>query len=92
MVTLEWMAGVGRHLLGDQTAAQLHFERVMTLQVELGTLGVDFLGGGQRVGYLCGLAQRFVAARFPPTGTAYGPIGDRCGEQVKITPSRRVFR
>ena len=56
MVTLEWMAGVGHHLLGDQTAAQLHFERVMTFQVELGTLGVDFLGGGQRVGYLCGLA------------------------------------
>ena len=56
MVTLEWMAGVGHHLLGDQAAAQLHFERVMTLQVELGTLGVDFLGGGQRVGYLCGLA------------------------------------
>jgi predicted ATPase len=57
MVTLEWMAGVGRHLLGDQTAAQLHFERVMALQVELGTLGVNFLGGGQRVGYLCGLAS-----------------------------------
>jgi predicted ATPase len=56
MVTLEWMAGVGRLFLGDQTAAQLHFERVMTLQVELGTLGVDFLGGNQRVGYLCGLA------------------------------------
>ena len=56
MVTLEWMAGVGHHLLGDQAAAQLHFERVMTLQVELETLGVDFLGGGQRVGYLCGLA------------------------------------
>jgi predicted ATPase/DNA-binding winged helix-turn-helix (wHTH) protein len=57
MVTLEWMAGVGRHLLGDQTAAQLHFERVMALQVELGTLGANFLGGGQRVGYLCGLAS-----------------------------------
>jgi tetratricopeptide (TPR) repeat protein len=56
MVTLEWMAGVGRHLLGDQAAAQLHFERAMALQVELGTLGVNFLGGGQRVGYLSGLA------------------------------------
>ena len=65
MVTLEWMAGVGRHLLGDQTAAQLHFERVMTLQVELGTLGVDFLGGGQRVGYLCGLAQVLWLRGFP---------------------------
>ena len=56
MVTLEWMTGVGRHLLGDQAAAQLHFERTMALQVELGTLGVNFLGGGQRVGYLSGLA------------------------------------
>ena len=65
MVTLEWMAGVGRHLLGDQTAAQLHFERVMTLQVELGTLGVDFLGGGQRVGYLCGLATVLWLRGFP---------------------------
>ena len=65
MVTLEWMAGVGRHLLGDQTAAQLHFERVMTLQVELGTPGVDFLGGGQRVGYLCGLATVLWLRGFP---------------------------
>lgn len=56
MVTLEWMAGVGRHLMGDQVAAQLHFERAMALQVELGTHGVNFLGGGQRVGYFCGLA------------------------------------
>jgi predicted ATPase len=56
MVTLEWMAGAGRHLLGDQAAAQLHFERARALQVELGTLGVNFLGGGQRVGYLSGLA------------------------------------
>ncbi len=56
MVTLEWMAGVGRHRLGDQVAAQLHFERTMALQAELGTLGISFLGGGQRVAYLCGLA------------------------------------
>jgi predicted ATPase len=56
MVTMEWMAGVGRHLLGEQAAAQFHFERAMALQVEFGTLGVNFLGGGQRVGYLCGLA------------------------------------
>jgi predicted ATPase/DNA-binding winged helix-turn-helix (wHTH) protein len=56
MVTPEWMAGVGRHLLGDQVAAQAHFERVMALQVELGTLGVSFLGGVQRVGCLSGLS------------------------------------
>lgn len=56
VITVEWMAGVGCHVQGDQTAAQLHFERVMALQVELGTLGAKFLGGGQRVGYLCGLA------------------------------------
>jgi predicted ATPase/DNA-binding winged helix-turn-helix (wHTH) protein len=57
MITLEWMAGVGRHLLGNQAAAQRHFERAMALQVELGAVGAKFLGGGQRVGYLCGLAQ-----------------------------------
>ena len=56
MVTPEWMAGVGRHLLGDQVAAQHHFERVMALQVELGTLGISFLGGAQRVGCLSGLS------------------------------------
>jgi predicted ATPase len=57
MVTLEWMAGVRHHLQGSQAAAQLHFERGMALQIELGTVGAKFLGGGQRVGYLCGLAQ-----------------------------------
>ncbi len=56
-VTLEWMAGVRHHLQGNQTAAQLHFERAMALKVEFGTDGAKFLGGGQRVGYLCGLAQ-----------------------------------
>jgi predicted ATPase/DNA-binding winged helix-turn-helix (wHTH) protein len=57
MITVEWMAGVVCHRQGDQTAAQLHFERVMALQAELGTLGANFLGGSQRVGYLCGLAS-----------------------------------
>ena len=56
MVMPEWMAGVGRHLLGDQVAAQHHFERVMALQVELGTQGISFLGGAQTVGCLSGLS------------------------------------
>ena len=57
IVWAEWMMGMAHHLLGDQAAAQRHCDRGMGLEVELGTVGVNFFGFGQRVGILVGFAR-----------------------------------
>jgi predicted ATPase/DNA-binding winged helix-turn-helix (wHTH) protein len=56
-VWAEWMVGMAHHLLGDQTAAQLHCDRALALEEELGTARVGFFGYGQRVGTLVGFAR-----------------------------------
>jgi predicted ATPase/DNA-binding winged helix-turn-helix (wHTH) protein len=56
-VWAEWMVGMAHHLLGDQAAAQLHCDRALALEVDLGTARMGFLGYGQRVGTLVGFAR-----------------------------------
>jgi predicted ATPase/DNA-binding winged helix-turn-helix (wHTH) protein len=57
LVWADWMLGMAHHLLGDQAAAQLHCERGMAREVELGTASINFLGYGQRVGTHVGFAR-----------------------------------
>src|SRR5580692_10838975 len=45
----EWWIGIAHHYLGNQTAAQLHFERGLALAVELGTSNVNFFGFDPRI-------------------------------------------
>lgn len=45
----EWWEGAAHHFLGDQAAAQLHFERSMALATELGAVKVNFVGFDQRI-------------------------------------------
>ena len=49
--------GIAHHFLGNQAAAQLHFERGMALAVELGTFNANFFGFDQRIRALVGLAR-----------------------------------
>jgi predicted ATPase/DNA-binding winged helix-turn-helix (wHTH) protein len=57
VVWSEWMVGIAHHLLGDQAAAQLHCERAMALEAEIGPERVNFFGSGHRVGTLLGFAR-----------------------------------
>jgi len=53
----EWWIGIAHHFLGNQTAAQLHFERGLALAVELGTSNVNFFGFDPRIFALVRLAH-----------------------------------
>jgi predicted ATPase len=53
----EWGIGNAHHFLGNQTAAQLHFERGLALEVELGTSNVNFFGFDPRIFALVRLAR-----------------------------------
>jgi predicted ATPase/DNA-binding winged helix-turn-helix (wHTH) protein len=53
----EWMVGIAHHLLGAQAAAQIHCERGMALEAEIGPERVNFFGSGHRVGTLLGYAR-----------------------------------
>ena len=53
----EWWIGIAHHFLGNQTAAQLHFERGLALAVELGTSNVNFFGFDPRIFALVLLAR-----------------------------------
>jgi predicted ATPase/DNA-binding winged helix-turn-helix (wHTH) protein len=56
-VWAEWRVGMAHHDLGDQTAAQLHLERGMTLAVELGVFNASFFGLDLRIFALSCLAR-----------------------------------
>jgi predicted ATPase len=56
-VWAELRVGNAHHFLGNQAAAQLHFERGMALAVELGTFNVKFFGFDPRIRALVGLAR-----------------------------------
>jgi tetratricopeptide (TPR) repeat protein len=56
-VWAEWGVGNTYHFMGDQAAAQLHFERGMELGVEVGACSGDFPGVDPRVFALVGLAR-----------------------------------
>ena len=53
----EWWIGIAHHYLGNQIAAQLHFERGLALEVELGTSNVNFFGFDPRIFALARLAR-----------------------------------
>src|SRR5271168_2435267 len=53
----EWSIGNAHHFLGNQTAAELHFERGFALAVELGTSNVNFFGFDPRIFALVRLAH-----------------------------------
>jgi predicted ATPase/DNA-binding winged helix-turn-helix (wHTH) protein len=53
----EWWIGIAHHFLGNQTAAQLHFERGMALAAELGVFNANFFGLDPRIFALSCLAR-----------------------------------
>jgi predicted ATPase/DNA-binding winged helix-turn-helix (wHTH) protein len=55
-VLAEWMLGASHHFVGNQAAAQLHYERSMALAVELGTFNTHF-GFDPRILVLVDLAR-----------------------------------
>jgi tetratricopeptide (TPR) repeat protein len=56
-VWAEWELGNAHHYLGNQAAAQLHFERGMALEVELGAFNAHLFGFDPRIFALVGLAR-----------------------------------
>jgi predicted ATPase/DNA-binding winged helix-turn-helix (wHTH) protein len=56
IIWTEWMIGTAHCLQGSQATAQLHFERAMALETELGTTTPDWFGY-TRVGILVGRAR-----------------------------------
>jgi predicted ATPase/DNA-binding winged helix-turn-helix (wHTH) protein len=56
-VWAEWGVGNTHHFMGNQAAAQLHFERGMELAVEVGACSRDFPGFDPRIFALVGLAR-----------------------------------
>jgi tetratricopeptide (TPR) repeat protein len=57
LIMAEWMLGVAHHLVGNQAAAQLHFEAGMTNAVELGTFNANFFGYDHRIRAFVALAR-----------------------------------
>jgi predicted ATPase len=57
IVWAEWGVGNTHHFMGNQTLAELHFERGMELEVELGTFNAHLFGFDPRIFALVGLAR-----------------------------------
>ena len=64
IVWAEWLVGIAHYQLGNQAAAQSHFERGMELEVELGTRSPDW-NGYTRIGILLGFARSLWLRGFP---------------------------
>jgi predicted ATPase/DNA-binding winged helix-turn-helix (wHTH) protein len=56
-VYAEWGVGFDHHFLGNEAEAQLHLERGMALEVELGTFNADYFGFDPRIIALVFLAR-----------------------------------
>jgi predicted ATPase len=57
-VVAEWRVGIAQHFLGNQAAAQLHYEHGTALAAEVGTFNANLFGGfHQRIFALVGLAR-----------------------------------
>jgi predicted ATPase/DNA-binding winged helix-turn-helix (wHTH) protein len=64
IVWAEWLVGIAHHQLGNQAVAQLHFERAMALEIEVGASSPDW-NGYTRVGILVGFARSLWLRGFP---------------------------
>jgi predicted ATPase/DNA-binding winged helix-turn-helix (wHTH) protein len=64
IVWAEWLVGIAHHQLGNQAAAQLHFEHAMALEIEVGASSPNW-NGYTRVGILVGFARSLWLRGFP---------------------------
>ena len=64
-VWAEWGVGNTHHFMGNQAVAQLHFERGMALEVELGTFNAHLFGFDPRIFALVGFARTLWLRGFP---------------------------
>ena len=64
IVWAEWLVGIAHHQLGNQAAAQLHFEGAMALEIEVGASSPNW-NSYTRVGIRVGFARSLWLRGFP---------------------------